>query len=175
MNKLLLSIGLGMALVSSAFAGLISSNVSSGTSVLSSARRQFYQVTVYSTTANLINFYDASNTALTYVTLPYYRSTNLVQSVTSLTTNGVFTYDIYTNSVYSHTTNQYLIQTNIYVGGNYRTNILMAQSTNQYPLAYSIVVPAGTVATLSAVDANFINGIAVTATNTATVVIYTRD
>lgn len=166
MNKLLLSIGLGMALVSSAFAGLISSNVSSGTSVLSSARRQFYQVTVYSTTANLINFYDASNTALTYVVPSYYRSTNLTVTVTTLTTNGVFTYD---------TSTQYLIQTNTFVNGNYRTNILMAQSTNQYPLAYSIVVPAGTVATLSAVDANFINGIAVTATNTATVVIYTRD
>jgi len=167
MKKLILNILAMVLMVGAVHAnGIISSNISSGTSVLATARKQVYQISVASSTANLLNFYDSATNSLTYVIGTYLRSTNITLSVTNLTTNGIFVYD---------TSTQYLIQTNIYVGGNFRTNVTVPQTTNQYPVASTLYIPAGTVVTLDSIDANFVNGISVTATNSATVIIYTRD
>lgn len=147
-------------------AGLITTNLSAGTTVVYGARSSVYQVDVTSSTANLIRIYDTASNALTYVIGSYTGSSNYTLNITNLQTNGIF--------VYSAST-QYMIQTNIYLGGNFRTNYTVPQTTNGVTASVSLFVPAGLTASVDAIDLTFLNGITVTATNSCQISIYTRN
>ena len=148
-------------------AGLISTNLSAGTNVIWTGRKSVYQVAIASATANLLNLYDTSSNALTYVVGSYTGSSNVPSLlITNLQTNAIFTYA---------TSTQYLIQTNVSLSGAYRTNFTVPQTTNNVRAAATVYCPAGTVTSVDAVDLNFVNGITVTVTNSATVILYTRD
>lgn len=164
-NKLILACALTFATVipSKAF-NLYTTNVLTGTTVVFTARASVYQIDVNSAGVNLVKFYDTASNALTYVVGAYTGSSNLALQYTNLQTNAIF---VYTSST------QYLIQTNVYTGTS-RTNYTVAQSTNAVPTAVTLFIPANTTASLDAVDLNFVNGITVTTTNAATIVIYTR-
>ena len=84
----------------------------------------------------------------------------------SLQTNGIFRYS---------TVTQYMIQTNVSLIGAYHTNYTVPQTTNGVSPAVTLYCPAGTMTSVDAVDLNFVNGITVTVTNSATLVIYTRN
>lgn len=148
-------------------AGLITTNLSTGTSVIWVGRAAAYEVTIASTTANLLNVYDTSSNALTYVVGSYTGSSNISGILfTNLQTNAIFRYS---------TTTQYLIQTNQTLSGAYRTNYTVPQTTNGVPPSVTLFVPAGQIVDLDALDLNFVNGITVTVTNSATLIIYTRN
>lgn len=165
MKKLILSLALVAASVFQASAfQLYTTNVLTGTTVVFTARASVYQIDVNSAGVNLVKFYDTASNALTYVVGAYTGSSNFALQYTNLQTNAIL--------VYSSST-QYLIQTNVYTGTS-RTNYTVAQSTNAVPTAVTLFVPANTTASLDAVDMNFVNGITVTTTNAATIVIYTR-
>ena len=147
--------------------GLITTNTAAGSTtnlIRGTGGYNVYQIDITSSTANLVKVYDAPNAALTNLTAAYTGSTNITLSVTNLTTNGIF---VYTGST------QYMIQTNIYVNANYRTNFAVAAAAYNYAPIAQIFVPAGVTASFVG-DLQFINGIALSATNTCNVSIYTR-
>ena len=151
----------------SAKAGLITTNLSAGTTVVWVGRAAAYEVAVASATANLFKMYDTSSNALTYVVGSYTGSSNVPGILTTnLQTNGIFVYPTIT---------QYLIQTNVSLAGAFRTNYAVPQTTNGVSAGVTLYVPAGQIVSLDAVDLNFVNGITVTVTNSATLIIYTRN
>ncbi len=165
--KKLIAIGVAFAtILSSAEAGLIVSNVVAGTQVVYAGRMKAYEIVAYGATANIIGVYDSlySSNALT---IPAYtRSTNITLSTTNVTTNGVFIYD---------TATQTLLQTNIFVNGNWRTNISVSAAVVGIPVSATVPVVAGSLTDVPNLDLIFLRGITITATNDATVIIYTRD
>lgn len=148
-----------------ASAGLIVSNVTSGTQVVYTGNKRVWQIVAYGTTANVLNFHDSQYSSNAYTQPAYTRSTNYTITLTNLTTNGVFVYD---------TVTQYMIQTNR-VTGNARSNITVSAAVVQAPLATTVPVVAATITTVPNLDLTFVNGITVTATNSATIILYTRD
>lgn len=148
-------------------AGLITTNLNPGTTVVWVGRASAYEVTIASTYQNLLNIYDTSSNALTYVIGSYTGSSNV---------SGLWTTNLQTNAIFRYpTTTQYLIQTNQTLAGAYRTNYTVPQTTNGVPPAVTLFVPAGQIVDLDALDLNFVNGITVTVTTNATLIIYTRN
>lgn len=163
-KKLIIAASLILALAKVEGAGLITTNLASGTTVVYNARASVYQIDVTSATANLIKIYDTSSNALTYVIGPYTGSSNFTRWTTNIYTNAIFEYA---------TSTQMFLMTNIQLG-NWRSNYAVIQTTNAVPAQITLFVPAGLTASIDAVDLNFLNGITVTATNSAQIAIYTR-
>ncbi len=167
MKKIIFSLLAMISLTANSYAGLITTNLSAGTSVVWVGRAAAYEVSVASTTANLFNMYDTATNSLTYLTGSYTGSSNVPGVlVTTLQTNGIFVYPTIT---------QYLIQTNVSLTGAFRTNFTVGAATNAVRPGVTLFVPAGQIVSLDAVDLNFVNGITVTVTNSATLIIYTRN
>ena len=94
----------------------------------------------------------------------YSYGTNITLSITNLQTNGIFMTDTSTNT---------LIQTNIYISGNYRTNVSVAAAVVAFPDIYSVWVPANTTTDSGSVDFIITRGITVMSTNAVTAIVYT--
>lgn len=153
-------------ILSSAEAGIIVSNVAAGSQVVYAGRQKVYQIVVYGATANMIGLFDSLYASNAYTQPAYTRSTNISISTTNIQTNGIFVYD---------TVTQYMTQTNYYVNGNWRTNIDVSSAVVAIPISASVPVVAGSITTVPDLDLIFMRGISITATNNATIILYTRD
>jgi len=167
MKKLIIGLALMVGLAcGSSQAGIIVSNLTSGTQVVYTGNQKVWQIVAYGATDNIINLFDSQYSSNAYTQPAYTRSTNYTISITNFQTNAVFVYA---------TATQYLMQTNIYVSGNARSNISVSAAVLAIPVSASIPVIAGAISTVPDLDLVFTKGISITATNNATIILYTRD
>lgn len=163
--KLAVAVVLTAAVVSNVEAGIIVSNLTAATQVVYSGRVRVSQIQVFGATANDIRLTDSLYSTNQYSQPAYVRSTNVTICVTNFYTNGIFVYPTATN---------YLYQTN-YDCGNYRTNISVSAAVVTYPVQVGAAVVAGNMTTVAPIDLVFTRGISISATNNATIIIYTQD
>lgn len=167
MKKLLniLIIAVSLLLTQASEAGIIVSNLVSGTQVIYTGRVRVQQIVAFGSTANDLRFVDSRYSTNQYFQPAYTRSTNFSVCVTNLQTNGIFVYTAATN---------YMIQTNVDCG-NARSNISVNAGVVTYPTIAAMPIVSGAIASANGLGLVFERGISVSATNTATVIIYTLD
>lgn len=170
MKKLILGFMLGLAgIISSQAAGLVYTTNFTGDSTnfmyLGTAPIRVGQIVVFGSQAGVSRFYDTLSNNLKQVVGSVTLATNYSWGVTNLQTNGIY--------IFSGST-QYMIQTNSYVGGNFRTNITYPGLTNDYPIQASMAWIAGGVSSITPLDMIFERGLTVATTTNVTVIVYTK-
>lgn len=165
MKKFLLSLALMISVgLTAVDAAVFSTNLPAGTTnIIFSSATRVQQIVISSTLSNTIGFFDSRFATLMVTNGTYLRATNITLSVTNLQTNAIFVYPTATN---------YMIQTNIYLQGNYRTNVTVNGTSNIVPAQVTYAIAPAMTADSGAIDFNFVNGIGVTNLNAATLIIY---
>ncbi len=165
MKKLILSL-LSLVVSISANAAVFSTNLPAGTTniIFGSGPIRVQQIVISTTLSNLVGFFDSKQNSLMVTNGTYLRATNMTLSITNLQTNAIFEYP--------GTGTNYLIQTNIYLLGNYRTNVTVNGTSNIVAQQVAYAIAPNFTADSGTIDFTFVNGIGVTNLNAASLIIY---
>ncbi len=166
MKKLILSLSIAVSLFAiKAHAFVFATNLPAGTTniVFGSGPIRVQQIVISTTLSNMVGFFDSAQSTLMVTNGTYLRATNMTISITNLITNAIFVYP---------TSTQTLIQTNIYLSGNYRTNVTVNGTSNIVAQQVAYAIAPNFTADSGIIDFTFVNGIGVTNLNAASLIIY---